>query len=248
MKRVHLLPNLVTAFGLICGLFVIFRATMMENPTYETLQMLVVVMAMAAIADVLDGALARAVHGESDFGGFFDSLSDAVTFGVAPSVIVIKTLQLNPEAELALLVMSGVMVYSLCGVLRLVRFNATEKELKKRTGKGSSTFTGLPIPAAAGAVVCLNLFLVCPEFTHFVVLEKDVHSFLLSGVLFTLGYFMISRWKFPSAKTFHFRIPSFQWVFATVVFGVLLFFGLFTHFAVFAFILSWGYLLVSWGL
>jgi CDP-diacylglycerol--serine O-phosphatidyltransferase len=248
MKRVHLLPNLLTAFGLTCGLFVIFRATMIGDAgaDFETLKMLALVLGIAGVTDALDGAVARAVQGESDFGGVFDSLSDAVCFGVAPSVLVIKTLGVNPEAELSLLVMAGIMTYSLCGVLRLVRFSYSEGELKKRgTKKSDAAFTGLPIPAAAAAAVCMNLFLASPTFTDTVSLERDIHSWILSGVMFGLGYLMVSRWRFPSAKAIRLRVPSFQMVFVTVVFAVLFFFGLFYHFALVALVLSWSYILVS---
>ena len=60
MKKITLLPNVVTAFGLACGLFVIFKANLRGIGTYEFIHQMTLVLLLAALADVLDGALARA--------------------------------------------------------------------------------------------------------------------------------------------------------------------------------------------
>ena len=88
MKRVYLVPNLITAFSLACGLFVIFKVNMLEpgSGDYEVVYASALLLLLAAVADFLDGAVARAFHAESEFGFVFDSLADAISFGVAPSV------------------------------------------------------------------------------------------------------------------------------------------------------------------
>ena len=94
MRRVYLVPNIITTFGLACGLFVIFKVDMVEAGT-GTLQLLTVsslLLLLAAFADLLDGMVARAFRAESEFGFMFDSLADAVSFGVAPSVLMLKGL------------------------------------------------------------------------------------------------------------------------------------------------------------
>src|SRR4029079_12520558 len=118
-------PNIITAFGLSCGLFVIFKMTMtpLGEATYAVLSATAGILLLAAFADLLDGAVARAMKAESEFGGLFDSMADAVNFGVAPSIIVLKSLSISPGIELSYLLTTAAMVYTVCGVLRLVRFS-----------------------------------------------------------------------------------------------------------------------------
>ena len=88
MKKSKLLPNVITAFALTCGLFIIFKTNMIPpgQVDFHLLTLTAGLMLLAAFADVMDGAVARVMHAESDFGIYFDSMSDAITFGVAPSV------------------------------------------------------------------------------------------------------------------------------------------------------------------
>ena len=124
MKKVQLLPNVITAFALSCGLFVIFKMNMISNgeANLQVLTATAGILLMAAFADLLDGAVARAMKAESEFGGLFDSLADAITFGVGPSVIILKSLSIEPGTEYSFLLTTAAMVYTVCGVLRLVRF------------------------------------------------------------------------------------------------------------------------------
>ncbi len=251
MKRITLLPNIITAFGLSCGLFVIFKMTMTEvgSATYPVLLATTGILLIAAIADLLDGALARAMKVESDFGGLFDSLGDAVSFGVAPSVIVLKSLSVQPGTELAFFVTIAATIFSLCGVLRLVRFNvnnAQAKGNKEQMDANKKNFTGLPIPAGAAAAVSGNLLLVSDEFKSFLSISEETRAWIVIAELMILGYFMVSKWKFPSLKTLSIPVASFKIVFSTVVGAVLIFYGLLHHFALIFFVSSWGYLFVAW--
>ena len=69
-------------------------------------------MLLAGLADLLDGAIARAMKAESEFGGFFDSLADAITFGVGPSVIVLKTLSVPPAPDFSFYITIAAMVFT----------------------------------------------------------------------------------------------------------------------------------------
>lgn len=253
MKRVQILPNIITAFGLSCGLFVIFKMNMIETGTvsYQTLLVTTGILLLACLADLLDGAVARAMKAESDFGGVFDCLADAITFGVGPSVIVLKSLSVAPKTELSFFVTTAAMIYSVCGVLRLVRFSVLSKKADKDPDlllAHNKNFTGLPIPAAAGAAVSGNLILNSEEFQSLIHISEKTQAWILIGMLVMLGYFMVSRWKFPSLKTLHIRVASFQVVFMTVLGAALIFYGLISHFALVFFILSWGYILLAWTL
>lgn len=247
MKRIHLLPNVITAFGLSCGLFVIFKMTMLDvgGADFHVLMSIAGILLLAALADLLDGAVARAIKAESDFGGLFDSMTDAVTFGVGPSVIVLKSIPLPPGTEVAFLLTTAAMVFSVCGVLRLVRFNLMAQKAKadpNLVDANNKNFTGMPIPGGAAAAVSANLFLISPEFRYFFTISETTRAWIMISAMIVLGYFMISRWKFPSLKNLHIRVASFQVVFFTVVTAALLFYGLLNHFALVFFFCSWAYL------
>jgi CDP-diacylglycerol---serine O-phosphatidyltransferase len=253
LKKIALLPNVITAFGLTCGLFVIFKMNMtgVGEVTPQVLTAVTAILLLAALADLLDGAIARAIKAESDFGGIFDTLADAISFGVAPSVIILKSLSLHPGTKLSFLVTAAAIIFSICGVLRLVRFNVNALEAKSNADLAKAHkkhFTGLPIPAAAASAVSLNLFLFSEDFVSTVALSKTAEAWILSLALILLGYCMISRWKFPSIKTLEFRVASFRSVFFTVLAAVLIFYGILHFFALVFVVLSWGYVFIAWTL
>ncbi len=250
MKRVYLAPNIVTAFGLACGLFVIFKINMVEpgSGDYEVVRTSAILLLVAAIADFVDGALARAIHAESEFGFVFDSLADAISFGVAPSVLMLKTLTLEPGSFLSFFGVTSAMVYSLCGVLRLVRFNVKTTEAKgnrELQDAQKKNFTGLPIPAAAFAAISANLFFLSPLFTKWVDLSNSDRVIGLSCVMIVLGYFMVCRLKFPSLKVLHLKIPSFHLAFLAVVGAVFVLYGILYFFAEILALFSWSYIVLA---
>lgn len=253
LKKFALLPNVVTAFGLSCGLFVIFKVNMtgFGEMTPQALTAATALLLLAALADMLDGLIARVMKAESYFGGIFDSLADAISFGVAPSVIVLKSLSVPPGTKLSFLVTTAAIIFSLCGVLRLVRFNVTALAAKSDVDLAKAQqkhFTGLPIPAAAAAAISLNYFLFSEDFRSLVSFSTQTETWILSLALILLGYCMISRWKFPSVKTLEVRVASFQTVFLTVLTAVFIFYGILHYFAFVFMLLSWSYVIVAWTL
>jgi len=250
MKRVALLPNIITAFGLACGLLIIFKTNIVEagESLEDFLRISAILLVVAAIADVLDGLIARAAKAESEFGMLFDSLSDAITFGVAPSVLMIKSLSFGSKGTpLGFFVMISAMLYSICGVFRLVRFNTKKSQVKAKSDK-KKQFTGLPIPAGAAAAVSINFILLSECAQKFFPITDNLRAKILIGAMLLIGYLMISRWKFPSVKALQFRVPSFHLVFSTVFAAVIIIYGVLYNFALLFFVLSWGYILIGWTL
>lgn len=250
MKRVYLVPNIITAFGLACGLFVIFKINMVEpgSGDYEVVRTSAILLLVAAIADFIDGALARAIHAESEFGFVFDTLADAVSFGVAPSVLMLKTLTLEQGSFLSFFGATGAMVYSLCGVLRLVRFNVKATEAKgnlELQAAQKKNFTGLPIPAAAAAAISANLLFLSPLFTKHVDYSNPDRAIALSCIMIVLGYLMVCRLKFPSLKMLHLKIPSFHLAFLAVVVAVFVLYGILYFFAEILALFSWSYVALA---
>lgn len=253
LKSIHLFPNVITAFGLTCGLFIIFKMIVADIriETEEILQMACFLFLLASFADLLDGTVARLVHAESEFGILFDSLADSITFGVAPSVVVLKTLATGPETVISFVLTISCVVYSLCGVLRLVRYSAQAFDSRKESEKTEiqdKHFTGLPIPGAGAAVMSLVLFFFSTERMEWFDIKHETIALILSAVMVSLGYFMISHWKFPSAKMLRFQVPTFQLVITTSVLAAMVLYGMLHHFSVIFLISAWAYILLAWGL
>lgn len=251
MRRIFIVPNIITAFSLACGLFVIFKVNMIEpgTTTYKALLTSTILILVASFADWVDGTIARAIHAESEFGFLFDSLSDAVTFGVAPSVLMLKTLSLERGTPLSFFAVIGAMVFSICGILRLVRFNVTMaavKKLPKYQRKKFRHFIGLPIPAAALTIVGTNLLFSYPKFLSWLPPVSETFQVAFMACLaICLGYLMVCRMKFPSAKFLHFRVPSFQLVFGAVLVAFFLLYGVLYFFPLALAAAMWLYLLMG---
>ncbi len=249
-RQVYLIPNVITAFALACGLFVIFKVNMVEpgEGSYQVLFTSVILILLAGFADLMDGAIARVIRAESEFGFVFDSLADAVSFGVAPSVLLLKSLSLEQGTGLSFFAVVGAMLYSICGILRLVRFSVRTNQAKGNSEEEAAqkkNFTGLPIPAAAIAAVSTNLFFVTPFAGKWLNLAETSSAIVLTCIWMILGFLMVSRLKFPSLKALHFRVPSFQLVLMTVILAIFILYGILHFFPVMLFALIWGYILIG---
>jgi len=209
------------------GIQDLIEVTLMKKGTgaYELLYSSVLLLLLAAFADLLDGAVARIIRAESEFGSMFDSLADAISFGVAPSVLFLKGLSLCHGSGLSFFAVVGAMLYTICGVLRLVRFNVRAHEAQQRKSslmQYHKSFTGLPIPAAAAGAISVNLFFYSVFARNYLPFSHKIRAISLTCVMIALGYLMISRWKFPSLKTLHVRVPSFHLALLTVLLAISL--------------------------
>lgn len=143
------LPNAVTALALCSGLTGI-RFAFLGNWEAAVLMVLA-----AAVLDGIDGRIARLVRAESRFGAELDSLSDAISFGVAPALI----LYLWSLEELGRLGWLVALLHALFCALRLARFNA-QIDVAEQPHKSAGFLTGVPAPAGAGlALTPLYLWL-----------------------------------------------------------------------------------------
>src|SRR3954470_1502423 len=161
--KIYLLPNLMTAGNLFCGFTAtlkILEGALLQSTNadlasarfHEAIWFIL----GACFFDLLDGRLARLGGHESAFGREFDSLADIVSFGVAPALMVYRiVLQEFPRACWII-----AFVYLACGALRLARFNTVSATQENNGGNGHKNFTGFPIPAAAGLIASITLFLL----------------------------------------------------------------------------------------
>jgi len=136
-----LLPNTLTIFGVCLGLSSI-KFALDTNYT-----MSVIAIGLAAILDTLDGRVARIIKGTSKVGKELDSLTDVISFGVAPGFIMYFW-TLNEMGKIGWMF---VLIYAVCCALRLARFNLTVVE--ENESWKINFFEGVPSPAAAGLVL-----------------------------------------------------------------------------------------------
>lgn len=138
-RGIHLLPNLFTTAGLFAGFFAIVSAM---KGYFEQAAIAIFI---AMIADALDGRVARLTHTQTAFGAEYDSLSDMVSFGVAPALVV-YTWALSGLGKLGWL---AAFIFAAAVALRLARFNTQIKTVDKRF------FQGLACPSGAAIIASM---------------------------------------------------------------------------------------------
>lgn len=187
IRRIYLLPNFVTTLSLLSGFFSIIQS--IQGRFIEAAWAIV----LAGVFDALDGRIARLAKATSAFGVQYDSLSDLVSFGVAPAILLYQW-ALFPYHRLGVL---ASFLFLACGALRLARFNVNVEVVSKKY------FQGLSITLAAQVVATYVLFeadlglqsLWNPSFREGVI---------GCGAL-GLASLMVSTLPFPSFKDCHWR-------------------------------------------
>ena len=154
-KTRHILPSVLTLVGVCLGISSI-KFALDGNFTFAVLFLVV-----AAILDALDGRVARLIKGTSNFGKELDSLTDFVSFGIAPAFIVYFW-ELNKLGKIGWLI---VLFYSVCCVLRLARFNLTKFEDNEEWK--NNFFQGIPSPAG-GCLILLPLIFELSNFSNLI--------------------------------------------------------------------------------
>ena len=182
-KGIFILPNLFTSASLFGGFYSII-ATIQSR--YEAAAIAIII---AAIFDGLDGRIARFTKTTSHFGTEYDSLSDLVSFGVAPAILAFLW-ALAPFGRLGWL---AAFMYVICGALRLARFNVEKSGLK------SSYFKGLPIPAAACFIASLILF------SSTINVFSERRDIVIIVMIYILSFLMVSSLNYMNFKEFNIR-------------------------------------------
>jgi CDP-diacylglycerol--serine O-phosphatidyltransferase len=199
--KIYFLPNLMTAGNLFCGFLALTKivdADPMSDNFIHVIHTALFLILLACIFDLLDGRVARMGGSESPFGREFDSLADIVSFGVAPAFLVHRIVLagvFTVHPQFGWFIAS---VYLICGAFRLARFNC----LATMGSGNNKEFLGFPIPAAAGLVASLTLFLLWIEEKGF---SQSKLRFALPVLLLFLSAMMVSEVKYPSFKSLDFR-------------------------------------------
>jgi CDP-diacylglycerol---serine O-phosphatidyltransferase len=188
-RGIYLLPNLLTTGALFSGYYAIISAM---SGRFETAAIAIFI---AMILDGLDGRVARLTHTESEFGVQYDSLSDMISFGAAPALVM----YLWAFVDFGKVGLFAAFVHMAGGALRLARFNAQVGTADKRY------FQGLPSPAAAAIIA--GFIWICIEHGY----DIDVVKYPAIVLTISTGLLMVSNFRYSSFKEIDFRgkVPFF---------------------------------------
>lgn len=200
-KGVYLLPNLFTTSALFSGFYAIVASMAGQ------FEAAAIALFVAMVFDGLDGRVARLTNTQSAFGVQYDSLSDMLSFGVAPALVAFNW----SLSSLGKVGWSAAFLYTTCAALRLARFNTQVDVVDNRY------FTGLASPPAA-ALLASAVWL---GFDGVTVFESSV---LLSVLTVMAGILMVTNVKYYSFKGIDLkgRVPFVMMILVIVVFAVVL--------------------------
>jgi CDP-diacylglycerol--serine O-phosphatidyltransferase len=190
---------------------------------------------LAMIADMLDGSVARLTRTTSSFGGQLDSLSDVISFGIAPAFIMVKLVEFHLDHirleshGLLMLLRRGTffaaILYAMCAVVRLARFNVENEEDEM----AHMNFSGLPSPGAAGVIAGIvvlhqQLMMVANVLSQRLRILELVTVFVFPAITLLTGILMVSRVRYPHAANQLLRgkktLPTLLVIFAAGLFAV----------------------------
>lgn len=186
----YILPNLFTLASVFAGLYSINLTT--RATSVEDLRLAALLIIVAMFCDAFDGRVARMTGSESAFGVQLDSLADAISFGVAPGILLYQWGML----DWGMGGMAVAFVYTACAIMRLARFNV----MAQASDGVKKYFLGLPTPLAAGTVVSVVLahLSVTAQMATGATLSVVVMTLLLSGL-------MVSNVRYRTFKDVNFR-------------------------------------------
>ncbi|MDR1317864.1 MAG: phosphatidylcholine/phosphatidylserine synthase [Spirochaetales bacterium] len=242
LKYIAILPSLITLMNAMCGFIAIVYASrgagadilIFRRPGFTLFALSGYMIFLAMIADVMDGRVARLSKTTSSFGGQLDSLSDAISFGVAPAFLMMQVVGVYLErwktalpgfgGALTQIVFLIAIVYAVCAIIRLARFNVENEEDES----AHMNFSGLPSPAAAGVVVSLVIFQqdILPKIANhspylFDIIEQAT-IWALPIVTFVAGILMVTRVRYTHVVNYYLRGKKSFSTFLAIFFAGLL--------------------------
>lgn len=176
-RKIYLLPNLFTTANIFCGFLSIIMS--IDGRFHNAVWAVIVGM----FFDSMDGRVARLTKSTSDFGVEYDSMSDLISFGLAPAILSYRW-ALQPFGRLGWML---AFFYMICAALRLARFNINVDQVPK------GYFQGVPSPCAAATLSTTVVFYDLMGF-HF------AKHLLVIPILLVVASLMISTLRFPSGK------------------------------------------------
>jgi CDP-diacylglycerol--serine O-phosphatidyltransferase len=218
LKYIAVLPSLITLLNCVFGFASITLASkgfqggepkfQIHDLAFTNLGLAGLMIFIAMIMDVLDGRVARMSHTTSSFGGQLDSLSDIVSFGLAPAFLMWQLLKYEFENSIMIPAMGeslffrfiwfSAAIFLACAAIRLARFNVENEEDES----AHMYFVGIPSPAAAGVITSIvvfqqRLFLNPGPDSMLTQVFEVIVAYSLPLIAIGLGALMISRIKYP---------------------------------------------------
>jgi CDP-diacylglycerol--serine O-phosphatidyltransferase len=235
-RGVSVLPTLLTLGNGLCGFAAIVAATRPASVDmlfgWSPLHMAAVLVFLGMLLDGLDGRVARLTRSTSDLGGQLDSMSDMVTFGVAPAVLLVQLagvrgpfLAVGADLYMHRLAMLIGCIYVACAALRLARFNLETQLKAESSSKPATHFSGLPSPGAAGVVA--SLVMVHQGWLTGTSAVATAAQPVLVGVMLAVvlgvGLAMVSRLRYVHVMNVYIRDRAkFERLAVAVILGLLL--------------------------
>ncbi len=194
-KTYYILPNLFTLSSVFCG-FISISLSASTGEGGRDLYQAALAICFGFFFDTADGRVARLTKTQTDLGRDLDSLSDLVTFGVAPAMLVYKW-GLTDFGRIGIFV-AGLFVCA--GAMRLARFNVLSRREEAAGHKKPGKYTlGLSIPAAASVLVLMVIV------AHNAGQYRGISEGFVAGIVLVLSYLMVSRIRFRSFKDLSFN-------------------------------------------
>jgi CDP-diacylglycerol---serine O-phosphatidyltransferase len=225
-KGMYILPSLFTTANIALGFYAICEVIHSTGNEYWHLDNAAKAVGFAVLFDGLDGRIARMTGTTSDFGRELDSLADVITFGVAPAMLawtwgfylMPQVLLTQWHLKLTQLGAIASFLFLIAGASRLARFNITSNPQPSNPGRpGKKYFVGMPIPAGAGVIAAVV------HFESGEPIQSWYTSLTWLAMVATVGYLMVSTWRFYSFKDIDFRSRH---PFRVVILLGLLFYGI----------------------
>lgn len=201
-----IIPNLCTSLNLVFGMCSII-STFNQDIFLASIFIL-----LALVADGLDGRTARFFGVVSEMGKEMDSLCDCVSFGAAPGFLAYSFVM----HEFGLLGWIAVIIYAVCGMWRLARFNVN-------TSVVHGYFMGVPIPA--GGCLIATWILLSTSLNITPQAQADTLGIFLPIILMVVGYLLVSKFKYPDFKGKGEKISKAALVVVAVFAAGILYFG-----------------------
>lgn len=204
----YILPSLFTTANMALGFYAILEVIHATTSQYWHLDNAAKAIGFAVLFDGLDGRIARMTGTSSDFGRELDSLADAITFGVAPAMLAwtwgffLMPPVLFTQWHLKLTQLGAIasFLFLIAGASRLARFNITSNPQPSNPGRpGKKYFVGMPIPAGAGVIAAVV------HFESGEPVQSWYTALTWLAMVATVGYLMVSTWRFYSFKDIDFR-------------------------------------------
>lgn len=176
-RGVFVLPSIFTVGNIFCGYYAIL-ATM-----HGQYNLAAYAIGIAIILDAIDGRIARLTNSSTAFGLQLDSLADVISFGIAPSILALVWGFSAMDHRIA---WTAAFTFTICGAMRLARFNVQAGHLKH--------FVGLPIPAGGGAIAAIVHFFTDP-------IQSAVGGGIMVACVLCIALLMISTFRYNSLKS-----------------------------------------------